>query len=204
MRIIAGKHRHRVLLAPEGRTVRPTSDRARESVFDILAHGRFSEQDACLDAMVLDAFAGTGAFGLEALSRGARHVVFIEKDREARGSLQKNIAALGETAHSAIVNGDATRPPRATGACSLVFLDPPYDENLAAPALKAIAQSGWIADGALVVVEIAAKEDLAAPEKFEPLDERRYGAAKFVFLRYAPSPQPSPRRGEGGTRAAGG
>ena len=184
MRIIAGKHRHRPLLAPEGRAVRPTSDRARESVFDILAHGRFSEQDACLDAMVLDAFAGTGAFGLEALSRGARHVVFIEKDRDARAALQKNIAALGETAHTAIINGDATRPPRATGACSLVFLDPPYGEGLAAPALKALAQSGWLADGALVVVEIAAKEDLASPEGFEPLDERRYGAAKFVFLRH--------------------
>jgi 16S rRNA (guanine966-N2)-methyltransferase len=185
MRIIAGKHRHRVLLAPEGGTTRPTSDRARESVFDILAGGRFTEQDACLDAMVLDAFAGTGAFGLEALSRGARHAVFIEKDRAARASLQKNIAVLGETQHSAIINGDATRPPRATGACSLVFLDPPYEEGLAAPALKALAQSGWLADNALAVVEIAAKEDLDVPENYEPLDERRYGAAKFVFLRYA-------------------
>ena len=185
MRIIAGKHRHRMLVAPEGRAVRPTSDRAREAVFDILAHGRFSEQDACLDALVLDAFAGTGAFGLEALSRGARHAVFIEKDRGARAALHQNIAVLGETAHAAIVNGDATRPPRATGACSLVFLDPPYGEDLAAPALTALAQSGWLAEGALAVLEIAAKEDLEVPKNFEPLDERRYGAAKFVFLRYA-------------------
>jgi 16S rRNA (guanine966-N2)-methyltransferase len=183
MRIIAGKHRHRPLLAPEGNAVRPTSDRARESVFDILAHGRFSEQDACLDAIVLDAFAGTGAFGLEALSRGARHASFIEKDREARKALQQNIAALGETTHAAIVNGDATRPTRATGACSLVFLDPPYSEDLATPALKALAQSGWIAKAALIVVEIAVKEDLEVPESFETLDERRYGAAKFLFLR---------------------
>lgn len=185
MRIIAGKHRHRGLLAPEGRAVRPTSDRAREAVFDILAHGRFSEQDACLDAMVLDAFAGTGAFGLEALSRGARHASFIEQDRAARAALQQNIAALGETPHAAIVNGDATRPPRATGACSLIFLDPPYGEDLAASALAALQQSGWIAKGALVVVEIAAKEDLELPANFEALDERRYGAAKFVFLRDA-------------------
>jgi 16S rRNA (guanine966-N2)-methyltransferase len=185
MRIITGKHRHRPLLAPEGRAVRPTSDRAREAVFDILAGGRFSEQDACLDAMVLDAFAGTGAFGLEALSRGARHAVFIEKDRAARASLQQNIAALGETAHSAIINGDATQPPRASGACSLVFLDPPYGEDLAAPALQALKQSGWFADGALAVVELAAKEDLDTPDRFVRLDERRYGAAKFVFLRYA-------------------
>ena len=186
MRIIAGKHRHRALIAPAGRAVRPTSDRAREAVFDILAHGRFSEQDACLDAMVLDVFAGTGAFGLEALSRGARHVVFIEKDRDARAALQQNIAALGETAHSALVNGDATRPPRASGACSLVFLDPPYGEDLAAPALKALTQSGWLADDALAVVEIAAKEDLEIPDSFALLDERRYGAAKFMFLRYTP------------------
>jgi 16S rRNA (guanine966-N2)-methyltransferase len=144
-----------------------------------------AEQDACLDAMVLDAFAGTGAFGLEALSRGARHVVFIEKDRAARAALQQNIAALGETAHSAIVNGDATRPPRASGACSLVFLDPPYGEDLAALALKALKQSGWLADDALAVIEIAAKEDLEIPEGFAPLDARRYGAAKFVFLRHA-------------------
>jgi 16S rRNA (guanine966-N2)-methyltransferase len=185
MRIIAGKHRHRPLLAPEGSAVRPTSDRAREAVFDILAHGRFTEQDACLDAMVLDAFAGTGAFGLEALSRGARHASFIEKDRAARKALQQNISALAETPHAAILSADATRPPRATGACSLAFLDPPYGENLAAPALKALAQSNWIAKDALIVVEIAAKEDFAAPENFALLDERRYGAAKFVFLRRA-------------------
>lgn len=184
MRVIAGKHRGRPLAAPEGRAVRPTSDRARESVFDILAHGRFSEQDVCLDAMVLDAFAGTGAFGLEALSRGARHASFIEKDRDARKALQQNIAALGETTHAAILNADATRPPRATGACSLVFLDPPYGEELAAQALKALPQSGWIAKDALVIVEIAAKEDLEVPEMFTELDQRRYGAAKFLFLRY--------------------
>lgn len=135
--------------------------------------------------MVLDAFAGTGAFGLEALSRGARHASFIEKDRDARKALQQNIATLGETQHAAILLGDATRPPRATGPCSLVFLDPPYGENLAAPALKALAQSGWMAQDALVVVELGATEDLEPPDKFAPLDERRYGAAKFAFLRYA-------------------
>lgn len=185
MRIIAGKHRGRPLAVPEGRdVVRPTADRARELLFDILAHGRFAEQDVCLDAMVLDAFAGTGAFGLEALSRGARHASFIENNRVARAILQQNIAALGETAHSAILTADATRPPRATGACNLVFLDPPYGENLAAPALKALTQSRWIAKDALVIAEIAAKEDLEDQDNFARLDERRYGAAKFVFLRF--------------------
>jgi 16S rRNA (guanine966-N2)-methyltransferase len=197
MRIIAGKHRGRVLAVPEGRdTVRPTADRARESVFDILAHGRFSEQDACMDAMVLDAFAGTGAFGLEALSRGARHASFIEKDRVARAVLLQNVAAVGETAHAAVITGDATRPPRATGACNLIFLDPPYGEDLAALTLKALVQSHWIARDALVIAEIAAKEDLEDPEGFTRLDERRYGAAKFVFLRFCVS-LPSPLEGEG-------
>lgn len=184
MRIIAGKHRGRKLLAPEDQSVRPTAERAREALFDILAHGRLSEGPAFDDALVLDAFAGTGAFGLEALSRGARRVTFIEKDRAARALLEQNIAALGEAKQAQVLSADATRPPRASGACSLIFLDPPYREDLAAPALKALAAMGWFADGALVVVEIGAKEDFEVPQNFDALDERRYGAAKFFFLRY--------------------
>ena len=183
MRIIAGKHKRRVLRAPEGAAVRPTGERAREALFDILAHGRFAEQDLCLDAMVLDAFAGTGAFGLEALSRGARHATFMEKDRAARAVLQQNIAALGEERRTAILAADATRPPRAGGPCSLAFLDPPYHEDLAAPALTALVRAGWLAQDAFVVVELAARADFAPQEDFALLAERRYGAAKFMFLR---------------------
>ncbi len=184
MRIVAGKHRGRRLLAPEGQEVRPTSERAREALFDILAHGRFSEQDACIDAIVLDAFAGTGAFGLEALSRGARHATFMEKDRAAREALKRNIENLGETARAAILAVNASRPPRATVPANLAFLDPPYRTDLAAPALAALAKSGWLAVEALVVVELAARDVFVAPEGFTLLDERRYGAAKFVFLRH--------------------
>ena len=187
MRIIAGKHRGRKLLAPEGGEVRPTGERAREALFDILMHGRLSDGPAYEDAQVLDAFAGTGAFGLEALSRGARYVTFIEQDRGARALLQQNVAALGETPHCAILSGDATRPPRASSTCSLAFLDPPYREDLAAPALAALAKAGWLAAEALVIVELAARDVLALPEGFALLDERRYGAAKFVFLRYGSS-----------------
>ncbi len=184
MRVIAGKHRGRKLLAPEGKGVRPTSERAREALFDILAHGRLSDGPAYEDAQVLDAFAGTGAFGLEALSRGARRVTFMEKDRQVRALLQQNVEMLGETQQAAILSADATRPPRASGACSLAFLDPPYREDLAARALKALAATGWLAPSALVIVELAAREDLEAPAGFELLEERRYGAAKFVFFRY--------------------
>lgn len=165
--------------------MRPTAERGREALFDILAHGRLSDGcPAYEDAQVLDAFAGTGAFGLEALSRGARRVTFMEKDRAVRAVLQKNIATLGETTQAAILAADATRPPRASGPCSLAFLDPPYHENLGAPALTALAANGWLEDEALVILELATRDDLAVPDDFALLDERRYGAAKFLFLRY--------------------
>ena len=185
MRIIAGKHRGRRLAAPSGDLVRPTSDRAREAVFNILAHGSFAAAGpAYARARVLDVFAGTGAFGLEALSRGAKDAVFIENSRAALSVLRRNIAELGETGRTEIIAADATQPPRALAPATLAFLDPPYREGLAAPALTALGAAGWLADGALCIVELAAKEDLAAPADFAPLDERRYGAAKLAFLRF--------------------
>jgi 16S rRNA (guanine966-N2)-methyltransferase len=184
MRIIAGRHRGRALEAPKGRAVRPTSDRAREALFDILAHGRFAEGPAFAEARVLDAFAGTGALGLEALSRGATHASFIEKDRAALAALRANIAALGEERNAAVLPGDALRPPKAGAPTSLAFLDPPYGEEMAAAALAALAGAGWLAPGALAVVELAAKQDFKPPTGFAQLDERRYGAARLVFLRF--------------------
>jgi 16S rRNA (guanine966-N2)-methyltransferase len=188
MRIIAGKHRGRPLEAPQDDAVRPTSERAREALFNILAHGSLAaEGPAYAGARVLDAFAGTGACGLEALSRGAAEAIFIENGRAALAALRRNIAALDETAHSRIVTGDATAPPRALAPCALAFLDPPYREGLGGPALTALASAGWLAPGALCVVELAAAEDVAAPPGFSALDERRYGAAKLKFFRYSPS-----------------
>ncbi|HZB91163.1 MAG TPA: 16S rRNA (guanine(966)-N(2))-methyltransferase RsmD [Stellaceae bacterium] len=187
MRIIAGKHRGRALAAPEGSAVRPTSDRAREALFDILAHGRFADRPVFEEARVLDAFAGTGAFGLEALSRGAAHASFIEKDRAALKALSANIKALGEERHAAVLPGDALHPPRPAAAASLAFLDPPYGEDVAAAALTALAEAGWLAPDALAVVEVAAKREVTAPPGFTLLEERRYGAAKLAFLRFAPA-----------------
>jgi 16S rRNA (guanine966-N2)-methyltransferase len=183
MRIVAGKHRGRRLAAPPGLAVRPTSDRAREALFDILAHGRFGDRPIYEGATVLDAFAGTGAFGLEALSRGARHAFFLEKDRAARAALAGNIAMLGEAERATLLAADALKPPRATEPCTLGFLDPPYGQDLAAPALAAAAASGWFAPEALVIVEVAARESFALPAGFTLLEERRYGAARLVFLR---------------------
>jgi 16S rRNA (guanine966-N2)-methyltransferase len=184
MRIVGGRHRGRRLTAPSGEAVRPTSDRAREALFDILSHGDFAAAGIPFaDAAVLDAFAGTGAFGLEALSRGAAEAFFIESDRAALTALRRNIAALGEEERAHVVAGDATRPPRAPAQCALAFLDPPYRSGLSAAALAALAAAGWLMPEALAVVEIAAREAFAPPAGFARLDERRYGAARLVFLR---------------------
>lgn len=185
MRIVAGRNRGRPLLAPPGDTVRPTSDRARESLFNILAHRGEGGVPAFLDAAVLDAFAGTGALGLEALSRGAKRAFFIENDTGARACLRRNIETLGEAARAHILPADAVKPPRATASCGLVFLDPPYGKGLAIPALAALAAAGWIAPGAVCAVEIGAKEQFSAPSGFTIADKRRYGAARLVILKAA-------------------
>ena len=183
MRIVAGRHRGRRISAPPGDAVRPTSERARAALFNILAHGRFAPAPVVEDARVLDVFAGTGAFGLEALSRGARFAAFIEKDRDARDVLAANIKTLGETAHTRLLAADATAPPRADGPYDLVFLDPPYRSGLAAPALAALSRAGWLSPTALVVVELAAREEFEPPPGLESLEERRYGAGRLIFLR---------------------
>jgi 16S rRNA (guanine966-N2)-methyltransferase len=183
MRIVGGRHRGRKLVAPPGDTVRPTSDRAREALFNILSHGRFAASGLPFAGQpVLDGFAGTGALGLEALSRGASAAVFFETEREALTALRRNIAALGEEDRVHIVAGDATRPPRAGMRCPLTFLDPPYGSGLAAPALAAFAAAGWLSEDALAVVEVAARQALATPTGFSVIDERVYGAARLVFL----------------------
>ncbi len=184
LRIVGGSHRGRRLVAPPGEAVRPTSDRAREALFDILSHGNFAAAGSPFAGKsVLDAFAGTGAFGLEALSRGASRAAFIENGREALTALRGNIAALGEGERADVVAGDAARPPRAPYACGLALLDPPYNSGLAAPALAALAAAGWLLPDALVVVEVAAREAFSPPVGFTIVDERIYGAARLVFLR---------------------
>ena len=186
MRIVAGRHRGRPIAAPEGRDLRPTADRVREAVFNALCHGnaRIGEGDAVRGAVVLDAFAGTGAMGLEAASRGAAHVALMELDHAALHLCRRNVADLGEQARVTVLAGDCLNPVRAAAPCDLVLLDPPYRSGLAGPALAALARAGWIAAGALCVVELAAKERFAPPAGFTVLDERRYGAARVVFLRW--------------------
>ncbi len=181
MRIVAGRNRGRRLATPAGSTARPTADRARQALVNILAHGEGGGLDG---ARVVDAFAGTGALGLEALSRGAAHACFLESHPASLAALAANIAALGEAERTTVIRGDATRPPPAVLPCSLALLDPPYQSGLAGPCLEALAGAGWLADGAVAVVEVAAREPFAAPAGFAIADERIYGAARLVFLRH--------------------
>ncbi len=195
MRIVAGRHRGRPLLSPDDQRVRPTSDRARESLFNILEHGKFSVGglSPLRGAIVLDAFCGTGALGLEALSRGADAATFMDNNTAALRLAQANAKALGETARARFVDSDVCRPPRPNAPCNVAFLDPPYGEALAVPALAALAEAGWLAPGAIAIVEIALGDDIAPPPGFAPADERRYGKAKLTFLRWTgPAAIPAP------------
>ena len=184
MRIVGGRHRGRRLVAPEGDAVRPTSDRAREALFNILSHGSLAVRGLPFAGLpVVDAFAGTGALGLEALSRGASEAAFIEDNRDALAALRRNIATLGEEDRAQIVRGNATKPPLAPFQGAVAFLDPPYGSALAAASLTALAASRWLLPNALAVVEISADEQLDPPAGFAVLDTRVYGAARLVFLR---------------------
>lgn len=187
MRIVGGKHRGRTLKAPGGTATRPTSDRARESLFNILEHG-LNEEEPIKGARVLDVFAGAGALGLEALSRGAQGATFIDRNASAARIITINAATINEAKTTTVLKLDATRlPPPARTAhvpATLVFMDPPYKEGMVLPALLGLAQKGWLADGAVIIVEVGAKEDITFPPKFALLDERTYGAAKVSFLKY--------------------
>jgi 16S rRNA (guanine966-N2)-methyltransferase len=184
MRIVGGRHRGRRLAAPGGRGIRPTADRVREAVFNLLAHG--VQAVDLTDAAVVDVFAGSGALGLEALSRGAARAAFIDSDSRAIACIRRNAAALGEGRNVALLRLDAGRlppPPLTAGApARLALLDPPYESGLAAPALAGLAGRGWIAEGSVAVVELGARERFEAPPAFTVLDERTYGAARVVFV----------------------
>ncbi|MEZ5832527.1 MAG: 16S rRNA (guanine(966)-N(2))-methyltransferase RsmD [Dongiaceae bacterium] len=182
MRIEAGSHKGTKLSVPEGEDVRPTSDRARQAIFNVLIH-RF---DAVEGVAVLDAFAGSGALGLEALSRGAERLVAMELAKPALDALKRNISACRENARTLVFACNALTPPQAQpryAPCSLVFLDPPYGQGLITPALAALDKAGWIAPGALIVAEMGAREELPAMEGIAVEDVRRYGKARVSFLR---------------------
>jgi 16S rRNA (guanine966-N2)-methyltransferase len=186
MRIIGGQRRGAKLSAPPGPALRPTAERTREAIFNILVHG--VEDGDPGGQSVLDVFAGIGAMGLEALSRGAKHATFIDNAGTSIATIRSNIEKLEWQEWAKPLRADATTigpPPVAAQApCGLVFLDPPYQSGLVGQALTRLARQGWIAGGAVCVVEVAAKETLETSSSFSLLDERRYGAARIIILRH--------------------
>jgi 16S rRNA (guanine966-N2)-methyltransferase len=186
MRIVAGKFRGLTLATPKDARVRPTSDRVREAIFNVLAHNDFGFGFKIEGARVLDLFAGTGALGLEALSRGARYVLFVDDHAESRGLIRRNVEAAHATGATKIWRRDATGlgdlPPNAGGPFDLVFMDPPYRRGLVAGALASAQHGRWFAPHALIVAEMAEDETFAAPDWVESLDERAYGDTKIVLM----------------------
>lgn len=180
MRIIAGAFRGRALASvgkgDAGAHLRPTTDRVRESLFSVLIH-----LDVIEGAQVLDLFAGTGALGLEALSRGASHVTFVDDGRVAQGLITKNINLTGSRDRTTLIRRDATRlGPNPGALCGLIFLDPPYGKGMGARALAAALAGGWVADDALIVWEESAP--MPAPEGFTLHDARKYGDTHISLM----------------------
>lgn len=183
LRIIGGVWRGRsIAVASEG--VRPTSDRAREAVFNRLIHGFADHGFRLQGARVADVFAGSGALGLEALSRGAARVTFLERDPAIADLIRNNIAHLGAEDRATVIGADATSLPRAAEPCDLVLLDPPYGEDVMTAALTSLARQNWLKPGALVVAETESDAPPVVAEGFTLIDRRDYGRAAMTFLIY--------------------
>jgi 16S rRNA (guanine966-N2)-methyltransferase len=184
MRVVGGRLKGRNLASPASRDIRPTADRLRESLFNILIH---AYDDPIVDARVLDLFAGTGALGIEAVSRGAKFALFIDNGAEARALMRDNVEALGLGGVTKVYRRDATNlgPAYPVEPFSLVFLDPPYGKGLADQALVSLRDGGWLMPSALLIVEEAKAAGFKGPEGFSELERRAYDDTEFVFLRAA-------------------
>ncbi|MEE2932126.1 MAG: 16S rRNA (guanine(966)-N(2))-methyltransferase RsmD [Pseudomonadota bacterium] len=187
MRLVAGKHKGRALVAPAGLGVRPTSDKVRESLFNILAHGgyRAGKQSVLENASVLDAFAGSGALGFEALSRGASKCIFMEKAEIALEAIKKNSFELGESSRVRVLQTDATNPPTNTEPVDLLFLDPPYKEMLLLSALTGLLAANWVGVDTVCCAELDAYDEYSIPSNMELLLERQYGGTRILILKVA-------------------
>lgn len=185
MRIVAGQFRGRAIVTPEGRDTRPTSDRARQALFNVVEHAAWGRNLS--GARVIDLFAGSGALGFEALSRGAAFALFVETDAAARGAIRDNMEAFGlfgvVRVHRRSATDLGTRPGSAGEAFDVAFLDPPYGQGLGEQALAKLVEGNWLAPGALVILERGSDEPEIDTPGYERLDARDYGAARVLFLR---------------------
>ncbi|MDX2073715.1 MAG: 16S rRNA (guanine(966)-N(2))-methyltransferase RsmD [Alphaproteobacteria bacterium] len=187
MRIITGKHRGRKIEVGPDKNIRPTSDFAREAIFNILSHGKLGlDHHAVVDQRVLDCFAGSGALGLEALSRGAAHATFIDKARDSISICRHNASSMKEDANCAFLPADASKLGPSASPYGLVFIDPPYFSKLIEPTLESLHKGKWLAEDAILVLEHDEKESVKLPEHFEKLYERRYGRAIIEVVKYSP------------------
>jgi 16S rRNA (guanine966-N2)-methyltransferase len=184
VRIVGGEFKGRALTAPDGRHTRPTSDRAREAIFNVLAHADWAP--ALEGARVMDIFAGSGALGFEAMSRGAAFCLFVETDEAARGAIRDNVETFGLFGTTRVHRRDATqlgqRPGGPSEAFDLVFLDPPYHKGLGEKALAALIAGDWLAENATIVFEHASDEDIFVTDAWEICNAKTYGAARVSFL----------------------
>ncbi len=182
MRVVGGRLRGRALKGPQSQSIRPTADRLRESLFNILTHAYGNPVEG---ARVLDLFAGTGALGIEALSRGAAFALFVDEGVEARALLRANVEALGLGGVSRIFRRDATKlgPAHPVEPFSLVFCDPPYGKGLAEQSVQSAREGGWLLPDALLVIEEAVASGFTPPADFEELERRAYDDTEFIVLR---------------------
>ncbi len=180
MRIIAGQYKGRKLATPANDAIRPTSDRTRESVFNLLMHGAYAGE-AILDQHVVDLCCGTGAMGLEALSRGARMATFIDKDKRSLELARQNVTHCGANNAAQFVQSDAAKLPMAKEKAALVMMDAPYDQHILAAAYASLRVQQWLADGALIVAEQAVHTDVPALDGAELIDDRKYGKTRIVI-----------------------
>ena len=185
MRIVAGSLKGRAIVAPEGQGTRPTSDRARQAVFNVLEHAAWAEP--LHEARVIDLYAGSGALGFEAISRGAAFCLFVEIDDDARGAIRENADAYGLMGRTRVHRRSATdlgvRPGSTGEAFDIAFLDPPYGKGLGEQTLLRLAEGGWLKPGAIVVFERGSHEPDIDTPGYDRLDARDYGAARVLFLR---------------------
>ena len=187
MRIVAGTFRGRPLVAPKGHSTRPTADRARQAIFNVLEHAAWAPD--LEGARVMDLFAGSGALGIEALSRGAAFCLFVERDEPARAAIRANLATLRVEQRARLDRRDAAALPPGTaadgGPFDCAFLDPPYGKGLGEAALTHLAAGGWLAEDAIAVLERGADDPAGVPVGFALIDERRWGVARVSFLKPA-------------------
>lgn len=183
MRIISGKHKGRKIKVIDNDHLRPTSGRIKESIFNILTHGKFYQESPLKETCIADLCCGTGAMGLEALSRGAAHAIFLDKDPNHLAVVKENIAHLSEEGASSVIRADISNPPKAKRACSLLFLDPPYHSEMLEKTLRGLKQNGWLEEQAIIVLEMHKREQFNVNEEhFECTEDRTYGTTRIVIL----------------------